>query len=158
MEDVEVRNMNEVDECPDQDLGNVQSYNCITDSLKDGQRLRLFALCSESYFVMIYGKSGQFIGLVRHGPPGKDEWTADKKVDKRVCPKPSTTTRHISSLAFHLARAQGYKTTDRLVKVRRYRAVRTPRGKITRNPTPISKPWILILCSYSLKAASDIDG
>jgi hypothetical protein len=38
-----------------------------------------------------------------------------------------------------------------LVKVRRYRAMRTPMGIITRNAIPISRPWVLTFFSYSVR-------
>jgi hypothetical protein len=46
---------------------------------------------------------------------------------------------------------QVYKRTDRLVKVRRYRGMRTPMGTNTRNAMPISRAWVLTFFSYSVR-------
>jgi hypothetical protein len=149
---------NEMDEQADHDLGNVQSKNNVTDSLcegeivmTNGQTLRLFTLCSETYLVMIHGHLGDITGAGRLAPRGKDEWTGDNKVDDPVCPPPPTTARQRTSLDCHLVRVQVYKRTDRLVKVRRYRGMRTPMGTSTRNAMPISRAWFLTFFSYSVR-------
>jgi hypothetical protein len=100
---------------------------------------------------MIHRHLGDISSTGRLAPRGKDEWTGDDEVDKPVCPPPSTTARQKTSLVCHLVRVQVYKGTDRLVKVRRYRAMRTPMGIITRNATPISKAWVLTFFSYSVR-------
>ncbi len=49
----------------------------------------------------------------------------------------------------------GCKVNDganRLVKVRRYRAMRMPTGRTTMNEMLASKPWVLALCLKSVKA------
>ena len=156
--DEEEWNANGMDEHADHDLGYVQSKNSVTNSLfgdgemmTNGQMLRLFTLCSKTYLVMIHRHFGEITGAGRLTPRGKDEWTGNNKVDEPVCPPPSTTARQRTSLDCHLVRVQVYKRTDRLVKVRRYRAMRTPMGIITRNAMPISRAWVLTFFSYSVR-------
>jgi hypothetical protein len=152
-------NANGMDEHADHELGNVQSKNSVTKSLfgdgeivmTNGQILRLFTLGSETYLVIIHRHLGDITGAVRLAPRGKDEWTGNNKVDEPMCPPPSTTARQRTGLNCHLVRVQVYKRTDRLVKVRRYRAMRTPMGIITRNAMPISRAWVLTFFSYSVR-------
>ena len=141
---------NGMDEGADYDLRNVQSKYSVTKSLfGNGEivMMRLFTLCSETYLVIIHRHLGNITGAGRLTPPGKDEWTGDNEVDEPMCPPPSTTARHRTSLVCHLVRVQVYKTTDRLVKVRRYRAMRTPMGITTRNAMPVNRAWFLTFFS-----------
>jgi hypothetical protein len=105
----------------------------------------------KTYLVMIHRHLGEITGAGRLAPPGKDEWTGDNKVDDPVCPPPSTAARQRTGLVCHLVRVRVYKRTDRLVKVRRYRGMRTPMGTNTRNAMPISRAWVLTFFSYSVR-------
>ena len=160
--DEEEWNANGMDEHADHDLGNVQSENSVTNSLfGDGNRdgewsdrsdvATVHFYIQKTYLVMIHRHLGEISGVVRLAPRGKDEWTGDNEVDEPVCPPPSTTARQRTSLIRDLGRVQVYKRADRLVKVRRYRAMRTPMGIITRNAMPISRAWVLTFFSYSVR-------
>lgn len=151
MANEEERDANEMDEHSQQELCNVQANDSVANFLFDVRGVRgqtgVSALHgTKAYFVMIYRRMAEVVGLCGHSPPREDEGASDEEVIDRVCPPPPRKHNVCISWYYNKSRTS-VQWTYRLVKVRRYRGMRTPMGKRTRKEMLISKAWSLTLFS-----------